>query len=285
MRLTRRGVLTCGAAAAAGVAGAGALVEFEVLPGRGRAYDFLGLNGEAGVIPDVEGGPVDRGTLDGANWAVFNPPNGRPGLPVVVALHGAGQGIDQLVDNLALDKFLAASGGQFALAAIEGGRSYWHPRADGTDAGGRVLDRFLPLLGDRGFDVRRPGFMGWSMGGYGALLLASERVERGLSVGPVLAISPAVWEDYDDTSPASFDDVEDFAAYGMFARRDLLEGIDVRIDCGRGDPFYGNAKDFADGLDAELHIEAGAHNDAYWTRVLPEQLTWLGDRISTLDRE
>ncbi len=67
----------------------------------------------------------------------------------------------------------------------------------------------------------------------------------------------------------------------MFGRRNLLEGIEVRIDCGRGDPFYGNATDFADGLDAELHIEAGAHNDAYWTRVLPEQLTWIGDRIST----
>jgi hypothetical protein len=285
MRLTRRGVLAGGVGAVGGVAGVGALVEYEVLPGRTQAYSLLGLNGESGVIPDVESGPLERGTLDGANWVVFNPPGRQGAGPVVIALHGAGQDIGYLVDRLALGRFLAASGQQFAIAAIDGESTYWHPRVGGTDTGGLVLNDFLPVLADRGFDLDRPGFLGWSMGGYGALLLAGERAEQGLPVGPVVATSPAVWESYDEVAPDAFDSAADFATYGMFGRRDLLSGLDVRVDCGRGDPFFHNVSDLVDGMDADAHFAAGAHDGAYWTRVLPDQLTWIGERISASGAE
>ena len=81
------------------VGAGGALVEYDVLPGRSRAYDLLGLNGEAGVVPDVEPGPRVEGVLqseyvddDPAYWISY-PPGVEPGdeLPVVVALHGAGR--------------------------------------------------------------------------------------------------------------------------------------------------------------------------------------------------
>src|SRR5262245_28791496 len=269
MTVTRRGLLTGGALAVGGVVGVGALVEYDVLPGRTTAYRTLGLNGEAGTIPDVEPGPVDRGVLDGAGWLICNPPGRPPGLPVVIALHGAAAGEQGLVTSLGLDRFLAASGQQFAVAAISGGVSYWHPREDGSDTGRLVLEGLLGLLEQRGYDVVRPGFLGWSMGGYGALLLATQRVQQGLPVGPVLAVSPALWEDLDDTYGA-FDSRADFDEYGMFERRDLLTGLDVRIDCGRGDPFFRSVMAFTDGLDAEVHIEPGAHTIAYRTRVLPD---------------
>jgi pimeloyl-ACP methyl ester carboxylesterase len=281
MRLTRRGVLTGGVGAVGSVAGVGALVEYEVLPGRTQAYSLLGLNGDSGVIPDVETGPLDRGTLDGAHWVIFNPPGRPAAVPVVIALHGATQTIDELIDNLGVGQYLAASGQQFAIAAIDGGSStYWHPRIGNGDPGALVLDGFLPVLADRGYDLERPGFLGWSMGGYGALLLASERADQGLSVGPVVATSPAVWEDYDETAVGAFDNAADFATYGMFGRRDLLSGLDVRVDCGRGDPFFHNVSDFVEGLDAEVHFAAGAHTGGYWRRVLPDQLDWIGQRIS-----
>jgi S-formylglutathione hydrolase FrmB len=285
MRLTRRGVLAGGVAAVGGVAGTGALVEYDVLPGRTQAYSLLGLNGDPGVIPDVASGPLDRGTLAGAEWVIFNPPGMPRGIPMVVALHGATQNIEDLVDNLALGKFLAASGQQFAIAAVNGGSTYWHPRVAGADSGSLVLADFLPLLADRGFDLGRPGFLGWSMGGYGALLLASERAEQGLAVGPVVATSPALWEDYDEAASGAFDSAGDFATYGMFGRRDLIAGLDVRIDCGRGDPFFRNVTDFVDGLDAEVHFTSGAHNGGYWTRVMPDQLDWIGARLSATGTE
>ncbi|CUR54757.1 putative esterase [metagenome] len=281
MRVSRRGVLVGGAVAVGGVVAAAGLVEYDVLPGRSTAYDVLGLNGEAGVVPDTPGGPIRRGTLRGADWVIIEPPEPEPGLPVALALHGARSDAETWVSRLHLDRFLAASGQRFALAAIDGGpSSYWHPRADGSDTGALVLSGLLPLLASRGYDVSRPGFLGWSMGGYGAMLLATERVDAGLPVGPVLAVSPAVWDDLEDAPAGAFDDAADFEDYGMFDRRDLLDGLDVRVDCGRGDPLFHQVTDFTDGQPMELHIEPGAHEPAYWTRVLPDQLTWLGDRLS-----
>jgi len=279
MRLTRRGVLTGGALGVGTAVGAGALVEYDVLPGRTRAYDLLGLNGDDGVIPDVRPGPVERGETDGLGWTIFRPPGGRERLPVVVALGGARQGVESFETNLGLGQFLAASGERFAIAAIEGDGTYWHPRADGTDSGKTVLEHFLPLLGGRGLDVSRPGFLGWSMGGYGGLLLTTERVEKGLPVGPVAATSPAVWASYHDSTPGAFDGQDDFDAYGIFDRTDLLSGVDVRIDCGRGDPFYRNVVELADRVEADVHLAAGDHTSGYWRRVLPAQLAWLGGRI------
>ncbi len=77
-----------------------------------------------------------------------------------------------------------------------------------------------------------------------------------------------------------FDSETDFEEYGIFARTELLDRLDLRIDCGRGDPFERAVEALADEIDAEVHLEPGAHDAAYWTRVLPDQLAWLGDRVS-----
>ena len=275
--LSRRSFLVAGGVGVLGVGAAAVGVEYDVLPGRSRAYDLLGLNGAAGQIPSVAPGPVARGQFDGVNWLVCRPPDAPAELPVVIAFHGAGGNAEAVLDNLAMDRFLAASGQQFAVAAIDGTRSYWHPRADGTDTGALVLETFLPMLADSGLDVRQPGFLGWSMGGYGALLLGST---LGSESGPICAASPALWPSYAESAPDAFDSEADFDAYGMFARREALADLDVRIDCGRGDPFFHNVEEFVDGTSIGFRPAAGGHDDAYWTRILPDQLTWLGARMA-----
>jgi enterochelin esterase-like enzyme len=268
-------------AAIGGVVTGGSLVEHDVLPGRSRAYDLLGLTGEAGVVPDVEPGPRREGVVSSdrvaqdPHYVVSYPPGTTPGdaLPVVVALHGAGRTAEAWFDELSVDAFLAASGHRFAVAAVDGGlRSYWHERVDDQDPGAMVREEFLPVLADLGLDAAEPPFLGWSMGGLGALRLSAE-------VGtPVLAVSPALWPSYDQALPEAFDTEEQYDASMALARRALAE--DARVDCGTGDPFYRDVREVLDGIDVEQHYERGAHDAAYWTRVLPEQLDWLAERVS-----
>jgi hypothetical protein len=62
------------------------------------------------------------------------------------------------------------------------------------------------------------------------------------------------------------------------ARARLRPG--TRVDCGTGDPFYRDVREVLENEDVEQHYEAGAHEAAYWTRELPGQLAWLGERVS-----
>lgn len=274
--LTRRSFIVAGGLGVLGAGGAAAAMEYDVLPGRTRAYDLLGLNGTPGRIPAVEPGETFRGELFGARWVICRPPVSTVGLPVVIALHGAGGSAMDLVEGLGIDRFLAASGEQFVIAAIDGGTSYWHDRADGSDTGTLVLEKFLPVLESYGLDVTRPGFLGWSMGGYGALLLGST---LGTASGPVCAVSPALWPTYLEAQEHAFDGEADFAEHNLFEQRDTFAGLDVRVDCGRGDPFFHNAADFVAGTDIEFHADRGGHDAGYWARVLPAQLAWLGARL------
>jgi enterochelin esterase-like enzyme len=221
-------------------------------------------------------------------WSVIQPPGARPGLPVVVALHALGQDHTSLVSpTFGLDRYLAAAVAAgvppFAIAAADGGTSYWHPRPSGEDAGAMVVDELLPLLRRRGLDTARIGLLGWSMGGYGALrlagLLGPDRV------GAVVACSPAIWQDPDDASSDGFDDAEEYERYSVVGRQDDLDGIPVRIDCGTGDPFYRDVQDyvddFPDDADVTSSFEPGAHDRGYWRRMLPPELAFLGAAVGS----
>jgi dienelactone hydrolase len=258
--LTRRGLLAVGAASVAVVAGAGALVESDVRPGN-------------------DGG-LSHGTLRGAEWWISRPAGASGRTPVVLALHGAWNGAEQWRRKLALDHAHRASGAGFALAAIDGGvHDYWHPRAVGRDPRSLVLDHFLPLLAREGLDVARPAFLGWSMGGYGALMLATEVDEP----GPVVATSPALWARYADAAPGAYDSAADFARWGVLGNTGRLGRLAhdrVRVDCGASDPFVPGVTELRARLaSARVHFSPGAHNAAYWKRVLPGQLAWLDARV------
>jgi len=291
---TRRAVLLGGAGVVtAGLAGVGYGVEQGVLPGRPWLQDHLGLNGADGVIPDIEPGQViedsfvsqARGGV-GVGWSLILPP-GPPttALPVVVALHWLGADHETLTGpQLGLDRFLAqhvADGGTpFAIAAPDGGRGYWHPH-DGDDAGAMVTDELLPILAERGFSTASASFMGWSMGGYGALRLAGL---RGDSTPAVLATSPALWEDAADASTDGFDDEGEYDRYSIFRSQDQLSGIPVRVDIGTGDPFYPDVKKYVAGLAATASpyvstFQPGGHTPGFWRRMLPVQLSWLGANV------
>jgi S-formylglutathione hydrolase FrmB len=197
----------------------------------------------------------------------------------VIALGGRGASIDDALDNIGLARFLAADGANLTVLVVDGGSSYYHRRRDGSDVGAVVMDRLVPMAEQRGIVTARPGFYGWSMGGYGALLLAADQRRRGKPVAAVAVSSAALWLNPGDSAPGAFDNVGDFRRNDVFARMADLRGVPIRIDCGLDDPFSSADKHFAELSGAEVHLSEGAHDDAFWSRVFPDQLAWLAKRV------
>jgi S-formylglutathione hydrolase FrmB len=263
-----------------------------VIAGTGACRN-LGADGPDGVVPQVEAGRTVSGSFRSAarlgercGWTIAYPPGRRRDLPVAVVLHGRRNDHASAfsASYLGLDRFLAAAVADgvtpFALASVDGGETYWHARDSGEDAGAMVVDEFVPLLADQGLDVARLGFLGWSMGGYGALTLAARLGPR--RVAGVAAVSPALWRDYAETAPGAFDDAADFAEATAFGRQEALDGIRVRIDCGEGDPFYQATRDYVAGFDTPPAggFQRGDHDVGYWRRMAPHQLRFLAGAFS-----
>ncbi|EHB57889.1 esterase [Mycolicibacterium rhodesiae JS60] len=291
--LSRRAVLRLGAGAVAGAAGAfaaGRILEPAAqLAGPDVAMTGVGapLLPPAPLEPASAGAPAPtmvtgsfvsaaRGGIN-TNWAIARPPGQTAPLRPVIALHGKGQdaagvmagGVEQ-----GLAQAVAAGLPPFAVVAVDGGGSYWHKRASGEDSGAMVLDELIPMLGGQGLDTSRVAFIGWSMGGYGALLL-------GARLGPartaaITAVSPALWLSSGAAAPGAFDSPDDFAANTVFGLP-ALASIPIRIDCGTSDPFYSATKQFIAQLPNPPAggFSPGGHDGSYWSSQLPGEIAWM----------
>jgi S-formylglutathione hydrolase FrmB len=292
MAISRRGVLITAGGAAVAAGGVGVAVDERWLPGRTRVRRLLGMDGPGGHIPDVTPGRVVSGSFVSRHrlgaetgWSIIYPSADAEPLPVMVSLHGLGSDHATAVSDLGVDRFLPAAVAngvpRFAVATVDGGTTYWHPRPTGEDAGAMVLDEFLPLLAQQGLHTGRFALQGWSMGGYGALRLAG--LLGATPVRAVAALSPALWTNPGDASPSGFADAAEYERYTVLGRQDLLRGIRVRVDCGTDDPFYPADKSYVAGFDRPVTstFEPGAHDTGYWTRMMPAQLAFVGAALGS----
>ncbi|QFG23388.1 alpha/beta hydrolase family protein [Actinomadura sp. WMMB 499] len=294
--LSRRAFIGGGAAAVGGLAAAGggvALVEHDVLPGRVRLHRMLGRCGDL-PAPPPEAGSVQTRTFRshrrGRDVAasIVLPAGTRSvrGLRVAVALHGNGATGPGTVSGLALDRYLTQAvrrgAPPFALVAADGGAdSYWHPRADGDDPLGMILDELLPHLAREGARTDRFGAIGWSMGGFGALVLG--RRVGAPRMAAVVGSSPAIFESYEDarsTNRHAFDDADDFARHDVLRHLDRLDGVPVRVDCGTGDAFTPMVRKLRERLHPEGRMTEGCHDAAFWRARLPAQLDFLAHHLA-----
>ncbi len=241
------------------------------------------------------GPPLVTGTFVSAKmggrptrWAVARP-NGVSGrLPVVLVFHALNTNeqsiFSQKLDmQSVLQKYVDSGGVPFALAAADVGRNYFHPRTDGTDGAAMMLDEFLPMLASNpalDLSTDRIGLFGWSMGGYGALRVAT--LVGAPRIAAVAVSSPALWADPRNFPPRAFDSFEDYQANSLFGRQPAFARIPLLINIGSSDQFFTYTRQWA----ADLHppaafgTSAGGHTNRYWRSVLPDQVEFLGRNLA-----
>jgi enterochelin esterase-like enzyme len=291
--LTRRGFLI-GAGVTAGVLLGGGLLLDRAGPLRGWTDQVRRQLADAGLFHFLSGATVEEYTLDSryvdepAPYAIAWPPGSSPGdpLPVCFALPGRGGGPPMGFADTAAGVIEGGEAPPYAVVGVHGGESYWHKREDGEDRLSMLLDEVVPLcaeehrLGARG-DER--ALIGWSMGGYGALLAAETRPRE---FAAVCAVAPAVWTSYQDMMAGprdAFDDAADFAAHDVIAHADRLRHMRVRIDCGTSDPFYGYVTHLTAALGADGWsggFGEGGHDPRYWNKVAPAEARFIGRALA-----
>lgn len=211
------------------------------------------------------------------NWVILMPSGHTEPLRPVIALHGVNGNANMVVNigaESALTQLAKAGKPPFAVVGVDGGNTYWHRRTSGHDSGAMVLDELLPLLSSMGLDTSRVGFMGWSMGGYGALLL-------GAQLGPtqtagICAISPALFTSFAGSDAGAFDSSDDWAQHSVL-ERPALSQIPLRVDCGTSDRFYSATRQFVNQLEKPPagSFSMGGHDMLYWQSQLPGELSWM----------
>jgi S-formylglutathione hydrolase FrmB len=149
-----------------------------------------------------------------------------------------------------------------------------------------VLDEAIPDA-QRRFDTQpgRVAIGGISMGGYGALHLASVAPGRFCAVG---GHSPALWTEPGLSAPGAFDDRDDFERNDVFAaaRAGRYDGLSVWIDGGSADPFREADADLvallrSRGARVDYHVWPGAHTHEYWASHMSSYLRFYADALAT----
>ena len=211
------------------------------------------------------------------NYIIARPPGIIGPLRPVIALHGI-RGSAKQVMSFGVEQTLAdlvtAGHPPFAVVAVDGGDTYWHRRAGGEDAGAMVLNELIPMLSTMSLDITRVGFIGWSMGGYGALLLGA-RLGAARTAG-ICAVSPALYQSYTASTLGAFDSYDDWTHNTVFGLP-ALTSIPLRIDCGNDDRFAPATHQFIGQLRVPPAggFAPGGHDEAYWRQQLPGELAWL----------
>ena len=217
------------------------------------------------------------------NWMLSRPAGAGPLQGTIFCLHGKGtnDGTNQrfAFDAVHVPDAAAYVGLRVAVAGVDGGAdSYWHARQSGTNSLAMLLEEFVPTVRSMVGHVPH-ALMGWSMGGYGALLAAERAHGQFVAVAPA---SPALWLTPGATAPGAFDSPEDFYANDVFTDLSVLSDMAVAVACGTSDPFYATTRNLVGHMKFP-HTDffgPGFHDATYWARVAPDQLRAIAHALT-----
>jgi pimeloyl-ACP methyl ester carboxylesterase len=276
----RRFLVGAGSAGALAVGGGGAIAVTRPHTMRRFLHRRGLLGGPDARIPeaaaDVQFGEIDSAAVRRRVGYGLSLPR-TPATAALICLHGRGGTHRDPFDDLGLHHFVAAAGLPFAVASVDGGESFWHARADGTDTQKLVLDELVPLV-HRSAPGAALVVVGWSMGGYGALLLAEQHPG---TFRAVVASSPSIWRTPGESAAGAFDDADDFDRNDVLARAGALSGDATRVDCGDDDVFADACRDLVRAVPGTSGgVRAGYHESQTWRSFFPDQLDFVRSRLS-----
>lgn len=219
------------------------------------------------------------------NMVIMTPPGVDPaGLPVCLVLHGRWSNADGMA-ALGMPGFLAAATAAgvrpFAMAAVDGPDTYWITREPGVDPQAMLRDELPGWLTAAGLTGPPRAVLGISMGGFGGLVYARSDARSG-ALSCAALLSPALFRTWNDARR-----VDAFAGESVWAGAEPLRhvaelptALKLGVWCGGQDPFVGASRQLAEhARPAVASFENGGHNDAYWQRILPAVMSFVGGNL------
>ncbi|HVW41229.1 MAG TPA: alpha/beta hydrolase-fold protein [Amycolatopsis sp.] len=293
-RFSRRSVLIAGASGL-GIAGVTAGTATGVLPFGEAVQRALGVTSTTPVT-QLGVAKVERVWSQARNRQVdlvmLLPSKSPPAnLPMSLLLHG----LHGRARTASPTGMLAELGSQVArhavppygLVAVDGGDNYWHENHPGDDPMGMLLNEVPQWLRRRGLggaDGQPFAATGMSMGGFGAMLYARRRAERGLPVGALALLAPALILSWNEmVKRDAFHDEADWASMDPLKHLDAIAGVPTGIWCGTEDSFIQGARQYIAATHPTVAYTArGRHGDSFNRTVVPGVVGFLGKQVPRL---
>ncbi|ANZ35468.1 esterase [Lentzea guizhouensis] len=213
--------------------------------------------------------------------AFFTPTNAAPrGLPMSILLHGLhGNARDAAVGDIAENLADAVAKGSvpaFGFVAVDGGDSYWHENVPGDDPMRMLLDEVPGWLHERGYGDPF-AVTGVSMGGFGALVYARRRAERGDPVTATAAISPGLMTSWPEMARRrAFKDEAEWAALDPLRHPRSTGPTALGLWVGDRDRFAAGTRRFIRAERPEVGVvKPGGHDDSFYRKITPDVIRFL----------
>jgi pimeloyl-ACP methyl ester carboxylesterase len=213
--------------------------------------------------------------------AFYLPAGANPrGLPMSILLHGLnGDARHAAVGNLPDVLAAAVAKGSvpaFGFVAVDGGNNYWHENLPGDDPMAMLLDEVPRWLKDRGYGEPF-AVTGVSMGGFGSLLYARRRAERGDPIAAAAVISPGLITTWPEMAKRRA-----FRNEGEWTSLDPLRHLKstgptaLGVWIGDRDKFIEGTRRFIREVRPEASaVKGGGHDDGLYRKVTPDVVQFL----------
>jgi S-formylglutathione hydrolase FrmB len=202
------------------------------------------------------------------------------GIPMSILLHGLhGDARHAAVGNLAevlADAVAKGSVPSFGFVAVDGGDNYWHENVAGDDPMRMLLDELPGWLRDRGYGEPF-AVTGVSMGGFGALLYARRRAERGDPIAAAAAISPGLITSWPEMAKRrAFKNEAEWASLDPLRHLRATGSTALGVWIGDRDRFIEGTRRFIREVRPEVGtVKPGGHDDGFYRKVTPDVVRFL----------